>query len=84
MALRSIKTAVKPKALTREKLYCRACSTDDDPIPASEFRGDVVGGLLYLECTVCRGDIAPYYTKEAVEALVAEALQAVSADESAR
>lgn len=81
--LRGIATAVKPKPLTREKLYCTACG-GEDVLPNSEFRGDVVGGIVYLECTVCRSDIAPYYTKEAVEALVAEAVAQASQDDPDR
>ena len=71
--LRSIKTAVKPKPLTREKLYCQACG-GDDAIPNSDFRGDTQDGILYLECSVCRADAQPYYTQQAVERLIAEAV----------
>ncbi len=71
--LSSIKGTPKPKALVREKLYCSACG-GEDVIPNSTFRGDRVDGILYLECSECRGDAPPHYTPEAVQALIQQAV----------
>ena len=65
----------KPPKSKRHKIFCQSCG-GDDVLPSAEFRATECDGMLELECTVCRADVALWYTPQAVEAMVKAAVDA--------
>lgn len=59
----------------RTKVIC-TCGEDS---PSYLFRLTVVGGKVEPECCDCLGDMEPYYTAEAVDAMIKAAVEAALA-----
>ncbi len=80
--LASIKGAPARKTKERTKL---CCSCEGEGGPPMLFRlWECENGIVEVECGDCYGDLPPYYTPDAVKAMIDEAVRQALAEHGVR